>query len=105
MKMNALISEEVEKTLDAFDQDPILPVNPFLITRIQVEQERRIQGRKQKFALRPHLKFAVIILVVLVNLITAVYFYERNAKTTLQEQLVTDLREDLQIDQSQNTIK
>jgi hypothetical protein len=97
------ISEEVEKTLCAFDNDNILEANPFLITRINAEIAERMKQRKKVFSFNIGMSQALMILVFLINLITLVYFYDKSEKQNLQEKLVTQLKEEFQFDQSQNT--
>ncbi len=98
MKQKTSISEEVEKTLQAFDNDVVLEANPFLFTRIQAKRQSH---RNHGFALKLNLKSIALALLVIMNLITAVYYYEWNAKKNLHERLVSNLKEDLKIDQSQ----
>jgi hypothetical protein len=97
------ILNEVEKTLHTFDRDPILDTNPFLLTRIKVEMERRLQKRSARFARRINVKYVVIVVIVLINLVTVVHYFDSHSKYNLQEKLVSELKEDFQIDQPQNS--
>jgi hypothetical protein len=96
------ILEEVKKTLQSFDNDILLEENPFLLTRINAERENRL--RKPKKRLIPVLSFTkvIMILILLINLITVVYYYSWNSNQALQQKLVSQLKKDFQIDQSQN---
>ena len=96
------ISEEVERTLQAFDNDILPEENPFLLTRLKAERENRLRKRERRIALKLNLNKVLLILILLINLATLVYFFEWNAKYTLQTRLVSELKKDLQIDQSQN---
>lgn len=97
------ILDEVEKTLHTFDHDPTLEPNPFLFTRIQAEKERRVLTRGAGFARRINLKYVVMAVIVLMNLITAAHYLEWNSRYNLHERLVSELKEDFQMAQSQNS--
>ena len=99
MKQITSVSEEVEKTLQAFDNEVILEANPFLLTSIQAKRQSR---GNQGFALKINLKSIALALLVIMNLATAVYYYEWNTKKNLHERLVSNLKEELKIDQSHN---
>ena len=101
MKNQERILEEVEKTLDSLDADGVLEENPYLITRILAERESRLRGAKFRLASSAGLRYAAFALLLLANLATA-FFIARSARTDAGDQLVTALKEDLQIDQSQD---
>jgi hypothetical protein len=105
MKNESKILYEVEKTLQTYDNDILLEANPFLFTRIQALQVSRKQSRDRSLILNLNLKSLAVALLVLVNFVTAVYYYEWNIKKNFHERLVADLKEDLKIDRSQNTLK
>ena len=96
------IAEEVEQTLRAFDQDELLEENPFLISRLKAGMNSRSPGRHEGFPVRFNPKYAFMVLILLINLITVVYYIDRNTTHRLQEELVSDLQEDFQIDQFQS---
>lgn len=96
------VADEAEKTLHAFDDDRPLQENPFLASRIQAAMSSRMLRRNEWLPMRVNLKYAVMGLILLINLITAVHYFESNSTTTLQERLVSDLEQDFQIDQPQN---
>ena len=96
------ILDEVEKTLRSFDDDPLLDENPFLLARIRAERERRLRQRREGVIPRINLKYAVVALVVVVNLVTVVHYFEWNSQHTLHEKLVSELKEDFHSDQSLN---
>jgi hypothetical protein len=96
------IADEVEKTLQSFDHDIVLEANPFLASRIKAERESRLHECRRGFALRIGLNQAIMLFVLLVNLITVAYWYGWNSKHALQEQVVSALTSDFQVDQSQD---
>ena len=100
IKKNQIL-DEVEKTLQSFDNDVILEENPFLLTRIKTERENRLHKRKKGFAFRISLSRVLMLLILLINIITLVYNYNRDTKQNLQESLVLELKEDFQIDQTE----
>ena len=94
--------EEVDNTLQSFDNDVILEANPFLFTRIQAERDRRRQ--KQPTAGRLHLSLSQVLVfcLLLINLITVVHYLDWNKDQNLHDKLVLALKEDFQIVQSQD---
>jgi hypothetical protein len=102
MKTEKEIQEEIEKTLRSFDGDRVLEANPFLLTQMKAKREDRSLGRNRGLAVHLNLRYAALALLISLNLFTALYYYEWNTKHNLQEQLVSELKEDLQVDQSQN---
>jgi hypothetical protein len=94
--------EEVEKTLHAFDNDTPLEANPFLVTRIQQLREKR--RRTRPAGLRPHISFnqALVIGVLIINIVTVIHYLDWNKNHNLQDKLVLALKQDFQIDQSQD---
>jgi|WetSurMetagenome_2_1015567.scaffolds.fasta_scaffold03284_8 hypothetical protein len=96
------IAGEVEKTLRAFDNDVALGENPFLASRIQAEMNSRVISRTEGFRLRFNLRYAIVLLVLLINLITIVHFVDWSSTNNLHEKLVTELEDDFDIDQNQS---
>jgi hypothetical protein len=101
MKDTERIQEEVEKTLNSLDADGVLDENPYLITRILGERESRLLSAQLRLASGTGLRYAAIALLLLMNLMTALFF-ARSTKSDADDRLVTALKEDLQIDQSQD---
>lgn len=95
------IAEEVEKTLQAFDHDPPLEPNPFLLTRIRAEMEIRAKKTAKGSAVRIGLGQVIIVFIILLNLVTLSYTIKTNADKTLQKELIQQLETDLQFDRSQ----
>ena len=100
IKKNQIL-DEVEKTLQSFDNDIILEANPFLLTRIKTERENSLNKRKKGFGLRISLSQVLMMLILLINIITLVYNYNRDTKQNLEKSLVLELKEDFQIDQTE----
>jgi len=100
IKKNQIL-DEVEKTLQSLDNDIILEENPFLLTRIMTERENRLHKPKKGFVFRISLSQVLMLLILLINIITLVYNYNRDTKQNLQESLVLELKEDFQIDQTE----
>jgi hypothetical protein len=99
MNVEKKIQDEVEKTIASLDQDGVLSPNPFLVTRIQAARDTRVQKHRLLFAVKMNLGYIALIVILLVNVVTLVR-HAREAHESLQQQLVSDLREELQIDQS-----
>ena len=95
------IMEEVEKTLHSFDSDGILEDNPFLYTRLDAAKNGRMQRNRHRFASLANLKLIGLLLLLLANLITMLY-YQRYSTQDLHERLVSAIQVDFQVDQSQN---
>lgn len=97
---NKQIADEVEKTLHAFDHDPVIQGNPFLFTRIQAAREERFRQTNKGFifGMRPG-RIAMAALFVL-NIVTLTYFYQLNTREVLHENVISALQEDFQIDLS-----
>jgi hypothetical protein len=94
--------DEVEKTLQSFDDDPVLEANPFLTTRIQAEMNRRRQMRPAGFRLHVSLSQALVLCVLLINIITVAHYLSWSKNQMLHDRLVSALKEDAQIVQSQD---
>ncbi|HPG83881.1 MAG TPA: hypothetical protein PKY55_11430 [bacterium] len=95
------IAEEVEKTLQAFDNDPPLEPNPFLLTRIRAGMEISSKKTAKGFAVRIGLGQVIIVFIILLNLVTLSYTIKTNADKTLQKELIQQFETDLQFDRSQ----
>jgi hypothetical protein len=96
------IIDEVEKTLDSYDEDPIFDANPFLLTRIKAARENRIHKVEKEFIPKINFNQILLILILLVNFITLFYNYSLSNKEDIKRKLVLELKEEFQIDQSQN---
>lgn len=96
------IEEEVGKTLQLFDNDPVLEENPFLATRILAAKEAHPGGWREMSGLRSSLRYAVMLLILAINILTAVHYIRGNSAQNLQDELVSELNEDFPMEQSQN---
>ncbi len=102
MEREKEILNEVEKTLNSFDDDIVLKENPFLFTRIRSGMQDKSEKVKKESLFHLGLNKAILILVLLVNIITLVYYYNEGSKSNLQEQMAAQLENDFKIEQSQN---
>ena len=85
MKKEEKIIEEVEKTLNVFDNIENLEENPYLFTRIQSEIESLPVKEKRTLSgniLRP----AILFLILIVNVFTAVFFLNSDSETSTTKQ-------------------
>lgn len=94
------IEEEVDRTLRAFDDDLPLQGNPFLAGRIKAAMEGWRSTQTWGIGAGARLKYLLLLLILVTNVITAVYFVERSGTDSMHQRLVSVLREDFQIDQS-----
>ena len=81
MKNEKKIFEEVNKTLNAFDHISDLDENPYLFTRLQAEiesSEKKEKGLLKEKILRP----AVLIIILVINILTGVYFIDSASQTS-----------------------
>ena len=95
------ILAEVEKTFQSLDNDITPAENPFLVTRLTAGRAHLLSKRAYRSRARTVVTYAGILVLLFVNLITAVYCSQRNSEARLREQLVSELKEDFKIDQSQ----
>jgi hypothetical protein len=102
MNTNERIAEEVERTLQAFDADRPLQVNPFLTTRIDAELQRR--GRIRRIAVVSffQLKYIVVLILFAVNVVTIVHYSQRSTEQDVAAALMSQLEVAFDIDQDQN---
>ncbi len=81
MKKKEKIEEEIEKTLNAFDNIESLNVNPYLITRIEAEinksQVRQSRALTNTNLLRP----IILFLILIINVFTALFFSNLKSET------------------------
>ncbi len=95
------IAEEVEKTLRAFDNDPILADNPFLWTRGTAERHR-LYALKKGVPARYGMSMAML-LMLMINLFTLAYYYSWSEKEHMNARLVSALKAEYQVEQTENT--
>jgi hypothetical protein len=95
------ILEEVEKTLNSIESLPKLESNPFLYTRLKsrIARESISTGNeKNKLAI---LKPVGLALILVINIITAIYFFDVNGKTQSSNTLVNSLSQEYKTNQTQ----
>jgi len=102
MEREKEILNEVEKTLNSFDDDVMLQENPFLFTRIHAKLGSGNKSLKKTSLLHLSLNKALLVLVLLINLVTLVYYYGKSSNSNLQEKMAAQLEADFKIEQSQN---
>lgn len=102
MKKEEQILEEVEKTLSAIDSLPKLEANPFLFTRIKAriknESIKHASKVKTDFVLKP----VTLALILVINIITAVYFIGFGSNSTSNTSLVDTMKQEYGITQIQS---
>ena len=93
---------EVEKTLNAIDSLPKLESNPFLFTRIKarISNESIKVGsvEKTEFVFRP----VTIALLLILNIVTAVYFIGFGNNSTTGTSLVDKMKQEYGVTQIQS---
>lgn len=97
------ILDEVEKTLNSMDNMPVLNENPFfyskLKTAIEREDVQRNIAESKSFLLKP----ALLIIIVIINIITAVYYFGISGSTSnTDEILINTLRQEYSSSQNEN---
>jgi hypothetical protein len=86
MKKEEKIKVEVEKTLCAFDKIEEIEGNPYLFTKIQFAIENQ-QIKENRFFFKANILMPIILfLVVIGNLVTAVFFLSNKNETTATKQ-------------------
>ncbi len=99
---NKVFEEEAEKTLKAFDNDVSLEENPFLYARILAKRENSDKNKKKWYFSTVEPRRVLLFMIIMMNLITVVYFYEWNTRQNLRDKLVAELKADFQVDELQN---
>lgn len=102
MTQTERILDETERTLDAWDAEAPLPPDPYLAKRVLALQHDRTASRWHAWRPFLQLRFAAILTLMVLNMITILYL-ELASRTDPSEDLVSVLREDFQIESSQDT--
>jgi len=99
------IEQEVQKTLESFDQAEQLKSNPFFYTRLKARiddlstQKRKIRGWEFAWGI---LKPALLFLIIVLNIFTATLFLKnRNSEYSSREQLLDAFAQELTLDSNQ----
>jgi hypothetical protein len=101
MKRHREILEEVEKTINSFEAVPKLRDNHYLFTRIKstIETDQEFAKRKLAFSLKP----LVIGLILIVNILTGIFFINADkASYNSDDTTIQSLKYDYQITQTYN---
>ena len=86
MNKEEKIREEVEKTLNAFDNIEKLEGNPYLFTRIQSEIES-LKAKGKGYSLKGNiLKPVILFLILIINVCTLIFFPGSESSDTLTKQ-------------------
>ena len=98
------IEQEIQKTLEQFNQVDQLPPNPYFYTRVQARLE---ETRRQQTVLSAVLKPALLTALVVVNFSTAFWYLDGTIQTEQNEtrqELVELLANDFNPDNNQTDI-
>ncbi|MBI3125581.1 MAG: hypothetical protein HYZ10_14385 [Ignavibacteriales bacterium] len=102
MNKEEKILMEVEKTLNVIDELPNLEANPFLFTRIKarIEKEHIRHGGtvKTDFVLKP----VTLALILVINIITAVYFIGSGSSNVSGASIVDTMKQEYGVTQIQS---
>jgi hypothetical protein len=95
------IMDEIEKTLNSLELIPKHDANPFLYTRLKarIEAESLKQTKHREFL--SILKPVALGLILIVNIITALYFFDANANNQSSSSLINLLSQEYQTNQTQ----
>ncbi|MCE1188676.1 MAG: hypothetical protein LWX56_05990 [Ignavibacteria bacterium] len=100
MDTNKKIMDKVEEAMQALDNLPAFQDNPHLYRQITNSLEARHQEKTRFFALRLSFSGLTWALVLFINIITFVYFFETYHEKQTEKQLINSLRQDFHLDQS-----
>ena len=95
------IEQEISKTLDQFEKAEELPPNPYFYTRVRQRLEDR---QRQHGVFHTVMKPALLTVLVVFNLVTAVWFFSESEQTDSRQQLIKVLANDLKMNTEQNNI-
>lgn len=105
MNRKQKIEQEVQKTLESFDQAERLKTNPFFYTRLKVRidnvstQKKKIRGWEIVWGF---VKPALLLLIVALNIFTVTLFMKnRNNESSSREQLLDAFAQELTLDSNQ----
>jgi hypothetical protein len=101
MKNEKQILEEVDKTLSALDNMPKLEANPFLYTRIQTKMAETAAVKNNLFLVRFKVKYVVLVIIIILNVLTIVNFFEKNHGDYSKDQLIYSLRQEYNSSQNE----
>jgi hypothetical protein len=96
MNDDGRIRREIEKDILAFEEDAYPGRDPHAAVRVEASLQERLAGGRQRDIL-PRLAYALLALVFVLNMLTAL-LSGPSVKPDLREQLVSDLKTDLGMD-------
>jgi hypothetical protein len=100
MEKNKKIEEEIEKTLDCFEQRPRLKTNPCFYARLKARME--LQKRKEWKYVPIIFKPAFLLMILLLNAITIVSFFAGQSKPAgNRAQLLKAFAQEMTLDSNQ----
>ncbi len=91
------VTDEVEKTLHAFDGLPNLTPDPFLATRIHARLAEQRASVRRLILPRPALRPVALAIIIVLNILTAVYALRAPAPASARERLVSAMRQEYRI--------
>lgn len=101
MKNDLRIMEEVEKTLNVYDEDTTLEPNPFLLTRLNAAKKNNEAGKKRIVRFGAALNPLLIFILLLINLVTVYYVFSKDKNVAREAQLVIEMKSEFQIEQTE----
>ncbi|MFH1198098.1 MAG: hypothetical protein V1720_20520 [bacterium] len=97
MDKETKIIEEVQKTLQAFENIKNIEANPFLFTRVKANLESRPAYRRKLSDLlaRTKISYAFFVLLLALNIISVIFFVQGNQTTEIaREKFITSFAEE-----------
>ncbi|MFA7289967.1 MAG: hypothetical protein WC055_13905 [Melioribacteraceae bacterium] len=93
------IEKQIEKTLEQFNNAEILPPNPFFYTRVEAKIKAK---QKSSYVLTEVLKPAMLIVLLAINISTAVWYLSASEQQeeSSQSELIYLLSSDFKSDNS-----
>lgn len=104
MSKKEKIEQEIQKTLDQFENPEKLPPNPYFFTRVQARLE---ETRKQQSVMAAILRPALLTVLVAINLGTAFWYFsgdEQQVQIDARQELAEILQDDLTLENEENNI-
>jgi hypothetical protein len=104
MNKKEKIEQEIQKTLDQFENVEQLPPNPYFYTRVQARLDKT---RKQQSLISAILRPALLTTLVAINMGTAFWYFsgdEQQSQINTRQELAEILQDDLTLVNEQNNI-
>ncbi len=97
------IDDEVENIINSFDNDDELTPNPFLAEKV-LHQFRNQKSSADYFSvIYSKLNYAAIVILLLINIATVVFYIASANKTSVHNKLVSALSVEYQIDSTDDS--